>query len=50
MGEVTLLHIDILLETTEKIAIIQKNICVSQNKLKKYTNKCRVPLEFKMGD
>lgn len=50
MGKIILLGPEVLLETTEKIALIQENIQVTQSRQEKYADKRRMMLEFKLGD
>src|SRR4051812_23775429 len=49
-GEVVLLDLEIMQETTDRITLIRENIRVAQSRQKKYTDKRRIPLEFKVGD
>lgn len=49
-GEVVVLGLEMLQETTEKIALIQGNIQVAQSRQSKYAEKHRISLEFKVGN
>jgi hypothetical protein len=49
-GERIIFGLDIVTEVEEKMKQIQANILATQSHQKSYTNKSRIPLEFKVGD
>ena len=49
-GEIVLLGPEILQETTDRISLIRENIRAAQSRQKRYADKRRIPLEFRVGD
>src|SRR4051812_1799361 len=49
-GESVLLGPEILQETTDRISLIRENIRAAQSRQKRYADKRRIPLEFRVGD
>ena len=50
MGESSTTGPDLILDTTEKVGLIQKRLLTAQSRQKSYADKRRRPLEFKAGD
>ncbi|XP_059668808.1 uncharacterized protein LOC132313889 [Cornus florida] len=50
VGETAALGPDIVLETTEKIKLIQQRLLTAQSRQKSYADRQRQPLSFKVGD
>ena len=48
MGERSIIGLDLVRDTSEKVELIQKRLLMAQNQQKSYTDRRRQPLEFKV--
>ena len=50
MGERSIIGLDLIRDTSEKVDLIRKRLLTAQSRQKSYTDKRRQPLKFEVGD
>ena len=50
VGERSIIGLDLIRDTFEKVGLIRKRLLMAQSRQKSYTDRRRQPLEFEVGD
>ena len=50
VGEISIIGLDLIRDTSEKVSLIRQRLLTTQSLQKRYAEKRRRPLEFEVGD